>query len=318
MEYAINKENRRIHAEDACKSEEYFCPACGEKVIPKQGEFNAWHFAHQASSCSDAWHYDMSEWHKEWQDRFPEDNREVVISHDGETHRADVRIGRFVIEFQHSPITLEEVQQRNSFYTGAGYDLIWVFDVTEQYHGKVIEFAGESDEKLHWKHPFQSISCIVPQNSPHVALILQLTGKEYDETFDWLANVDWAIPDGNRADYRTFIVDDYFLPDLFTEDGRAMIMLNKRARFNRFLSESRPYEQKCGRIKGNPVSWYKCKITGDWHNGNCERCKYNLITERRRNREIDRIGRYFYCCYPRIMQELHEDGTVLCPRSINT
>lgn len=99
MEYAISKDRVRVHAEDAIKGEDYFCPVCGNKVIPRQGEFNAWHFAHQASSCSDAWHYDMSEWHKEWQDRFPEDNREVVISNDGETHRADVQIGRFVIEF---------------------------------------------------------------------------------------------------------------------------------------------------------------------------------------------------------------------------
>lgn len=74
MEFALNEDKKRIHATDADKECEYFCPLCGGLVIPRQGEVNAWHFAHQ-TSCVDDWKYDMSEWHRAWQERFPVEAR---------------------------------------------------------------------------------------------------------------------------------------------------------------------------------------------------------------------------------------------------
>lgn len=127
MEYALTADHHRVHAFDAEKGQEYYCPVCGNQVIPRQGEVNSWHFAH-VTSCVDDWKYDMSEWHRNWQNRFPESTREVVIEYKGESHRADILTGGYVIEFQHSPITSTEFERRNLFYTKAGYKVIWVFD----------------------------------------------------------------------------------------------------------------------------------------------------------------------------------------------
>lgn len=73
----------------------------------------------------DDWKYDMSEWHRNWQNRFPESTREVVIEYKGESHRADILTGGYVIEFQHSPITSTEFERRNLFYTKAGYKVTY-------------------------------------------------------------------------------------------------------------------------------------------------------------------------------------------------
>lgn len=57
MEYALTADHHRIHAFDAEKGQEYYCPVCGNQVIPRQGEVNSWHFAH-VTSCMDDWKYD--------------------------------------------------------------------------------------------------------------------------------------------------------------------------------------------------------------------------------------------------------------------
>lgn len=53
-------------------------------------------------------------------------------------HRADVRTpSGTVVEFQHSPITLETIQERETFYG----DLMWVFDAGGRdlsHHGKAL------------------------------------------------------------------------------------------------------------------------------------------------------------------------------------
>ena len=100
----------------------YFCPTCKNQVFvkaPKSDKVRT-HFAH-TKKCSDDWKYDMSEWHRNWQNCFPKECQEVVMSNGVETHRADVCINNTVIEFQHSKITAEEVKKRNDFYTQAGY-----------------------------------------------------------------------------------------------------------------------------------------------------------------------------------------------------
>lgn len=39
----------------------------------------------------------------------------------------------YVIEFQHSPISAEEFDERNKFYTSIGKKVVWIFDVQEKY-----------------------------------------------------------------------------------------------------------------------------------------------------------------------------------------
>lgn len=317
MEFALTVDKQRIHAIDADRHCEYFCPICGGNVIPRQGEVNAWHFAHQ-SFCMDDWKYDMSEWHRTWQGRFPEDAREVVVEHRGEGHRADVLIGGYVIEFQHSPISADEFDERNRFYRSAGYKVIWVFDEIDTFANEYISDSPDDDNKFIWKWPNRVLSTVVPQYSTDIAIILQLTEEDDDDSCDWLIKIEWAIAgDDGFADYRRFYIDSGFTPDLFTMNGLRDILLNKRKRFDAFLRDHRPYEPKCSRIKGFPRDWYICPKTRDWHNDLCKECRHNLICEYRKGTDYRKGGLFFYCCYPRALNKVNEQGYCWVP-SIQT
>ena len=109
----------------------YFCPSCSAElnIDSKTSKYKRIHFKHKKGTlCNDDWTYDMSEWHRNWQNYFPKECQEVVMSNGVETHRADVCINNTVIEFQHSNITREDFTARNIFYTSLGYDVEWVFD----------------------------------------------------------------------------------------------------------------------------------------------------------------------------------------------
>lgn len=131
MFVALNDSKERVFADRLLpKDEQYSCPVCGGEVRLRAGDINAPHFAH-ITPCTDDFTHDMSDWHRAWQELFPLKNREVVISHDGETHRADVRCYGTVIEFQHSPISESEFMRRNRFYTSAGLKVVWIFDLID-------------------------------------------------------------------------------------------------------------------------------------------------------------------------------------------
>ena len=132
---ALTKDNKRISIENAIPGESYRCPVCDNPVVVKAANSNnvRTHFAHKRNSlCLDDWKHDMSDWHFEWQSKFPIENREVVVEKDGVIHRADILINNTVIEFQHSPISGEEFEARNSFYKSCGYHVVWLFDATDK------------------------------------------------------------------------------------------------------------------------------------------------------------------------------------------
>lgn len=134
MFIALDDNNERISIENAHKSGKYFCPACGEPLFVRAKDSIAVkaHFAHKKGTDCDDFTHDMSEWHLNWQRQFPEECREVVVENGEEKHRADVLIKNTVIEFQHSPITANEIARRNNFYLSCGYRMIWVFDAENQ------------------------------------------------------------------------------------------------------------------------------------------------------------------------------------------
>ena len=136
------------YIEDAKRDDIYYCQVCGQPMIQKRGEIRIHHFSHLSSHCqhgeivpcTDHWHYDMTEWHMNWQKRFSVENIENVLEHNKKKHIADLLISNVVVEFQHSPISLEEFSERNDFYSSLGYKVIWVFDLIEQRNnGKLAE-----------------------------------------------------------------------------------------------------------------------------------------------------------------------------------
>ena len=176
MFIALDASGERISIESATKDNKYFCPICGEPLIIRAIDSLAvrTHFAHKRGTiCYDDWSHDMSEWHFSWQQCFPEQCREVVIEKNGIKHRADICINNTVIEFQHSPITGEEIAKRNAFYLSCGYQVVWVFDATDKIKNRIEDFIDPMkcrDDDLCWKRAKQQFSIKIP---PQVTVYLQ-------------------------------------------------------------------------------------------------------------------------------------------------
>ena len=205
---ALNESRKRIFAQKGLPTDvTYYCPVCGGSVRLRVGSTNAPHFSH-ISACSDDFTHDMSDWHREWQELFPEANREIVIEHNGEVHRADVLCYGTVIEFQHSPISEAEFQRRNKFYTGAGYKLIWIFDLIEVVDNKRMwceddwESRWDSGGKFSWNYPWRFLNSFLPQDEKNIDVFFQIVpfGKnpKDPEEVCYMEKIIWV-----NADYKT-------------------------------------------------------------------------------------------------------------------
>ncbi|MCR5336833.1 MAG: hypothetical protein K6E42_09845 [Synergistes sp.] len=154
MYFANDENGQRIYIDDAQKRHMYVCPACNEPVIMKCGEVVSHHFSHKAKKNCDPWYTDkMSAWHRKFQNIFPYDAREQIVrSRDNKVfHIADVLFQykgeKYVIEFQHSPISRKEFNLRSQFYLDLGYNLFWVFDFCECEAPKRIYYDRFESEK---------------------------------------------------------------------------------------------------------------------------------------------------------------------------
>jgi hypothetical protein len=104
-----------------------FCENCEDSLISKCGSVRKHHFAHRGERSCDTWHEPITEWHVEWQDRFPSQWQEVcrVGSSSSAKHFADVFTAQgLTIEFQHSYLSAREREERESFYG----NMVWVVD----------------------------------------------------------------------------------------------------------------------------------------------------------------------------------------------
>ena len=221
MFVALNKDKKRVHISNTLNSEKYYCPICGEELRTRKGNANAHHFAHKNNSnCveKDGWHYDMSDWHYDWQNQFPVDNQEIVFAKNNKIHRADVFINNTVIEFQHSPITENEFNDRNEFYKSLGYKVLWIFDAID----KEVEYLNDTnnDERLFsWKHPIRFLKKIDCNDSKLDVFLQTKEGiwyrqPNYKDIKDFQQlNIDnniIKISDNQFDGLNTFISDDFY------------------------------------------------------------------------------------------------------------
>lgn len=263
MRFAMNKENERVDIYDAIKIEDtqYYCPICHKEIVIKNGTINVPHFAHKSLDECDTFSYDMTEWHRNWQNKFPKENQEIVIKLDINEmdyfhastnwefdnfrsweessdvfenlvltdekdwkklhieHRADVCINGYVIEFQHSPISHKEFNERNWFYTEAGYKLIWIFDFAEEYEDSQMECYDEWNRKednggkYRWSNPKRFMKNFVPQNMDDIKVIFEICDKDenkLDEDDSIMERVVWAIEDEDGySNFKRFITSYY-------------------------------------------------------------------------------------------------------------
>ena len=220
MFYALDSDGMRVDADGANRDEKYTCPICSKTVILKQGQVNIAHFAHESNECDDYWNYDMSEWHKRMQNYFPKESQEVVVSYRGRKHRADVLIGDIVLEFQFSPITASEFEDRNKFFKNAGYRLAWIFNLSHISDDSLYR-SDEKECMMIWKHPMRIFanSDYLGENNKKFALWFAFSDyDEFDEIdFDYMYRVVWAIKDEDGCySMRRFYTSDYsicFTPD---------------------------------------------------------------------------------------------------------
>lgn len=217
MFFAKDKYNKRVYIGEAINNENYFCPICEEKLILKNlGTIKAHHFAHPSKSvCLDSWHYDMSEWHIAWQNGFPREYQEIIRSFGNQKHRADVLIEskKAVFEFQHSPLSLEEFEKRNRFYSSLGYKVIWIFDAEEQYKNGQVE--NYKTNLWYWKHPKHTFDLFNPKNE-NIEIYLQLDNENIE-----LIKVIWCGDEGMSrfaTDGFSYGADD--ITDRFAEKNR--------------------------------------------------------------------------------------------------
>lgn len=127
MLYAIDENGDKIPPQ---KNTQARCPCCDSLVNAKMGLINIHHWAHIATeiNCN---HKPMSEWHYEWQSLFPKKNVEIYVN---KQRRADVLTDDGIsIEFQSSPISIEEIYSRNSLSNNM---IIWVHNFMKQYDNK--------------------------------------------------------------------------------------------------------------------------------------------------------------------------------------
>lgn len=200
----LNK--NRIYIDEADEKIQYYCPICGSEVIQRRGQKNAHHFAHKRHSECDSWHYDMSEWHKKWQSKFPVECREVVLSYNDEKHRADVLIGKTVIEFQHSSMSNEEFWKRNNFYVSAGYEIVWLFDFVEVYSSRRIEMT-QREFTYRWKNHWNTFWEFDPTKRNDINVFLQFS-NDLSEGNCGIEHLAWLSPNLNYFSTKSYVAYD--------------------------------------------------------------------------------------------------------------
>ena len=128
MKYAIVN---GIKQEALNTGERGTCIYCGAKMVSYCGKFIINHWEHKSKQDCDSWYEPETEWHRSWKDHFPKEFQEVIKfdENTGEKHIADIYNNRqnLTIEIQHSTISLEEIESRESFYK----KMLWIVDLTQ-------------------------------------------------------------------------------------------------------------------------------------------------------------------------------------------
>lgn len=207
MRYAILNNER---AEATKTGQRALCPCCNSEVISNCGDIKVNYWSHKNKDNCDRWYEPMTEWHKSWQNLFPEKCREVQHKDlkTGERHIADVKIGNTIFEFQHSSIGMEEVKKRTEFYTREN-NLVWVFDFTER--ESMFEF-----KKYYPHRVFEKINLYTYKLPKQSKKIEYLVSNE---------NVTLIIEDQNRDTY--LITDHYAVKVSKKEIRRANLLIKK-------------------------------------------------------------------------------------------
>ncbi len=228
------------------------CPLCGYDVMSKCGGKIIWHWAHVAKKHCDPWWENETLWHREWKDKFPIEWQEVVHFDEasGEKHIADVKtsMGQ-VIEFQNSPISREELKQRETFYK----NIAWVIN-GEKFKNNFHILHGLPDPKSHLlndivffprKHNHQGKLFFRKSENPGNSTMVEIHSINEIQDEIWTEYrghhlYDWVNPrsvwyESNKKVYIDF--GDEYLWNLQIYDNRGLPCVQAVSK-TRFLSET--------------------------------------------------------------------------------
>lgn len=215
------------------KSDEYYCPHCGSKLTLCNGHYKLPYFSHNKNEACDMSLYESEynhEWHLYVQSLFPKECREIRISlparkiypddydindKDGDeliTHIADICIGEYVIEIQHSPMDPGIFWERTIFYMQAGYKVIWIFDWTDKFRNNHVEcYKTTYDKKnkptFYYRVKYAPKTCgyVLPQEyKENLAIYISATPNDDDYIDETIERIIWSKPIENEeliADY---------------------------------------------------------------------------------------------------------------------
>jgi len=96
-------------------------------------------------------------WHKYWKDLFPKEYHEVVVQ---KVHRGDVVTDVWVIEFQHSHISREDILSREKHYV----NLVWIIDARNAHLSNRLSIRKKNSYyTFRWKHSIKNIQYMTKQ-----------------------------------------------------------------------------------------------------------------------------------------------------------
>lgn len=304
--YIANDANgNRVYISDADKSNKYFCPICGNELIVRQGKIMSHHYAHKAKTICDSWSYDISDWHREWQERFPEEYREVIVEHNGIKHRADVLVDNTVIKFQHSPMSSEEFSERNAFYTAAGYRVVWLFNVLEEWENEKMYYNEYNETTVDWNYPKRTFDFFEPHNEKGVKLYFQkyVNDIENPDEYGEIMWVKWKPENTMRRfkiDFREWSKNSFvemFVPAK-NEDENNVI---KKLTLSDLYDTKYPFRD----LKGNRYMCSECPLhKNDVDMDECMCCKYG------QEDYLENMHNLFKCYYRFRSVKLSENETI--------
>jgi len=228
------------------------CPVCSNDVVSKCGSKNIWHWAHMGKKHCDSWWEPETKWHREWKDKYPIEWQEVIHFDEisGEKHISDVKTATgLIIEFQNSPISSEELKQREAFYKS----IVWIIN-GEKFKRNFHILHGLPDPKSYLvediifhprKHHHHGKLFHRKSENPGNPSMVRLHGiheiqEEIDKEYRGHHLYDWVRPrtvwyESNKKVYIDF--GDELLWNFQTYDNRGLHCVQAVSKM-RFLKES--------------------------------------------------------------------------------
>ncbi len=255
MLIALNEKGERIHIDEAVRHGKYYCQTCGSNVDVKKGPQRMHHFSHsrkaERPNC-DSWNHDKTDWHRSWQNLFPIECQEVVMKNkEGIRHIADVSTDGKVVEFQHSPMSIEEFNKRNEFYSSLGYPVIWLFDA------RSAEIDNLLNNHIILKKEIQAINGFDPTNE-NIMVFIQISGKEIASIEDSTSEIRRII----GKDEMGFKLDEAINIDDFTSVIKGDIsyeILIENKKCNEMLSRGQSIRRLMGQSKAKYITAFNAR-----------------------------------------------------------